>query len=166
MDPLACGGDNHGFIEVQHTIAEADDQLFGVAWHQGDRLAFVLNLPIEGLPDDRDRAILRTIIHNKASFMRYLLLLLAMDGRSQPPLEPEILTGGKEGAAALQTFMDQVPLFEELVRAFSREPERIRKIGRIIKELIADEGGEDLLPNDFMELWQTFEEALEHKSNA
>lgn len=132
---------------------------------QGDRLAFVLNLPIEGLPDDRDRAILRTIIHNKAGFMRYLLLLLAMDGQMSQSIVDQF-TSEQGGAATSQAFMDQVPLFEELVRAFSREPERIRKIGRIIKELIADEGGEDLLPNDFIELWQTFEEALEHKSNA
>ena len=132
------------------------------------RQRFVLNLPVTGLPDERDRAILRTIIRNKAGFLRYLLLLLAAEGQMSQSVLDQLLSGEQESSAIPHenAFVDQIPLFEELVRTFSREPERIRRIGHIIKELTADEGGEELLPAGFITLWRTFEAAMEHTPHA
>ena len=80
----------------------------------------------------------------------------------------QMISGEQEPSATAHEhpLMDQIPLFEELVRTFSREPERIRRIGRIIRELTADEGGEDLLPAGFIALWQTFEAAMEAAPHA
>ena len=135
---------------------------------EGERLAFVLNLPIEGLPDERDRAVLRAIVRNKAGFLRYLLLILAADGQMSQSLLDQMVAGTQDSSATPpeSRLTDQIPLFEELVRAFSREPERIRRIGRIIRELTAEEGGEDLLPAGFATLWQTFEVAMERQPRA
>jgi hypothetical protein len=135
---------------------------------EGERLAFVLNLPVTGLPDERDRAILRTIIRNKAGFLRYLLLLLAAEGQMSQSVLDQLISGEQEspGSPHEHALMDHIPLFEELVRTFSREPARIRRIGRIIKELTADEGGEALLPAGFLTLWQTFEAAMEDTPRA
>jgi hypothetical protein len=39
-------------------------------------VCFVLNLPVENMPEGRDAAVLRTIVANREGFLRYLLLLL------------------------------------------------------------------------------------------
>lgn len=41
------------------------------------QLRFALNLPVEGLPTERDVAIIRTVVQNQDGFLRYLLLLLS-----------------------------------------------------------------------------------------
>ena len=44
---------------------------------QERKLAFVLNLPVEGMPEERDREILLGFIADSKKFVRYLLFLLA-----------------------------------------------------------------------------------------
>jgi hypothetical protein len=40
------------------------------------KLSFVLNLPLEGMPDDRDDRILQSIIKDSSSFVRYILFFV------------------------------------------------------------------------------------------
>ena len=47
-------------------------------------ISFVLNLPVEGMPADRDKMIMRSIISDKDRFIRYLLFLLSEDPHCGP----------------------------------------------------------------------------------
>jgi hypothetical protein len=49
-----------------------------------------------------------------------------------------------------------MPLFEELVRAYSRNPEKIERISELISDLSKTEEGRKILPNDFLRLWTAF----------
>ena len=118
-----------------------------------NRIAFVLNLPVAGLPQDRDKQILKHILHNSERFVRYLLLILADDkdrtsgdygiGRSTS------ITGGLDG-------MWGIPLLEELVRAYSRNPEKIKQIDRLVRDLQTTGSEESVLPEGFDEIWRAF----------
>lgn len=122
------------------------------------RARFVLNLPVEGKPEDRDAAVLRSVIQDSASFLRYLLLLLSGLREGAVPGMP------MAGPAAGRQWgtgggADDAPLIEDLTRALCRDPGRLHAIQRLISEL-ADGDGHSVLPDGFMEMWQVFEDAV------
>lgn len=122
-------------------------------------LKFVLNLPVQGLPEERDAAILRTVIKSQDGFIRYLLLLLS-----------------NEATAALGAFSglryadwissltagEDVPLLEELTRAFSREPDRLEEVAELVRYLSTGKG-DGVIPSDFIRLWSVYEDAMRER---
>jgi hypothetical protein len=130
------------------------------AQYEGQKasIAFVLNLPVSGMPPDRDQHILRNIISDRNRFIRYLLFLLA-EGTETLDI-PGVLTispgwGSGNGAP----LYGGLPLLEELVRAYSRQPEKIDRIARLIDDLKQSEEGCALLPEGFEQIWGAFLEA-------
>jgi hypothetical protein len=120
---------------------------------------FALNLPVEGLPEERDTALLRTVIRNRDGFLRYLMLLLGEFGEGDllPLEESDVpVTGGNWGAGA-----GDLPLLEELTRAFSRRPERLHDVGRVLARLSRDGSTQEVVPEEFLELWTVFTSAME-----
>jgi hypothetical protein len=129
--------------------------------HPDVRERFTLNLPVEGLPEERDRAILRTVIRNRDGFLRYLLLLL---GDSNPSALAVLNGKGIGNGQWSGNAFDTLPLLEEMTRAYCREPERLAEIARLIGHLHEDAGEEgDVVPGDFLELWHVFENALKNR---
>lgn len=114
-------------------------------------LRFVLNLPIEGLPEDREEHIFSAILSDQAQFLRYLRILLADRGDASvywiDSLSDESPSGWRIGLAA------GVPLLKGLVRALSRSPEKIDRIAEIVAGLRKTEKGREVLPEDFQVLW-------------
>jgi hypothetical protein len=114
-------------------------------------LSFVLNLTVENMPDDRDKHILYQIFSDQETFIRYLLLILDSDDSSVMGVEPGKGPGrGRPGKGYL------FPLFEEMVRAFSREPEKIDRISSIIEDLKKAGNIANVLPPGFEEIWKAF----------
>ena len=124
------------------------------------RVRFVLNLPIDGLPDARDAAILQTVVRNRDGFLRYLLLLLGDLGFGPPAPD----THGPGGAGLWGSGgQGGMPLLEELVRAYAREPERLREVGRVVQRLTEGTDGQDIVPPEFLDTWRVFETAMERR---
>lgn len=119
-------------------------------------VTFVLNLPVAGLPADRDNHILHSIISDRRRFIRYLLFLLA-EGSDTLPLQA-LLAQGETGAAAGEAGPEalELPLLEELVRAFSRQPEKIDRIGQVIADLTATAEGRAVIPPGLLDVWASF----------
>jgi len=118
--------------------------------------SFVLKLECEGFPEDRDQQILSSIIGNSDRFLKYLLLLLS---ENNPLSEQKLLNflgkGGFDGAFAGRS-LHSLPLFEELVRSFSRQPKSIDRISKLVEELKECETETEIIPAEFMKLWETF----------
>lgn len=124
--------------------------------NSGTRLTFVLNLPVDGLPADRDAAILRTLISNREGFIRYLLMLLSDEARTNL----KTAEGSKyESWFRRMAAGEAVPLLEELTRAFGRSPEKLTEIAELVKSLSTN-GQDTVIPAEFARLWNVFEEAL------
>lgn len=127
----------------------------------GENLSFALNLPVSGMPEARERAILRSVVSNREGFLRYLLLLLAGLGDGADVGTVARAFSGSD-ASQLTSAFDDMPLLEELVRAFCREPKRLHKVQRLINDISTDEGADSILPEGFMGLWKVFEESMAH----
>jgi hypothetical protein len=125
----------------------------------GECLSFALNIPVSGMPEGRESAILRRVVSNREGFMRYLLLLLAGlgDGADVGAVARAFTMNGSKHAKA--DFEDW-PLLEELVRAFSREPNRLVKVQRLVDNITADGKSDEILPAGFLALWKVFGAAL------
>ena len=124
-----------------------------------ESLNFSLNLPVTGMPEERDRAILRSVVKNRQGFLRYLLMLLAGLGDGADVGSVARAFGSSNDAVTRSAF-DDVPLLEELVRAFSRDPKRLMKISRLIDDIREDGESDDILPDGFDEFWQVFRQAI------
>lgn len=119
---------------------------------------FVFNLPVAGIPKERNAAILQTVISNQDGFIRYLLLLLG-DDSADGLLDSGSGSGFSKWLSRLVDGED-IPLLEELTRAYSRYPERLNEISGLVRELSSQDNKGAIIPESFLELWSVFESAL------
>ncbi len=117
---------------------------------------FALNLPVAGLPPEREAAILRRVVNNRDGFLRYLRLLLAdMAGQ-------DAALGFGGGAAAVWGAGiggGSDALLEDLVRAFARDREKLKSVRQVVEKL--RDSDEEVVPAEFLAVWDVFQTALE-----
>lgn len=123
-------------------------------------LRMVFNLPVVGLPENRDDAIFKLILKNREGFLRYILLILGEYAGDISNVEELTHTG--DGASSWgDGFSGEVPILEELARAFSRDPDKLKDIAEIVRRLKRDNEHSRIIPDGFTELWKVFEVAME-----
>lgn len=125
---------------------------------EGGELSFGIELPLTNPPLDREAGVLALILRNRAAFLRYLTLLLGEADDVPQPANHEGRKGwfGTGGAGE-----DSPPLFELLVKAFSRDPDKLNQVASAVGQLEQAEAdsGEKLVPEEFLKIWRTFEAA-------
>ena len=120
--------------------------------HHSETVRFVLRLPVEGMPEDRDAHILRALVKDTRGFFRYLRYLLSSDDEGIPGLASPGRKGSTDGAGGFALGFEEV-ILEDLVRGVSRNPERMRVLGRRIEALRATEESAAVIPASFLRLW-------------
>jgi len=96
------------------------------------KMEFVLNLPVEGMPERRNDKIIRAILRDSNGFIQY----------------------GKDYYENRQNQIP-LPLAEELIKALSRNPDKIKNIHDLIKELSKNKDiKEDIISEEFKEMWK------------
>ncbi len=122
-----------------------------------ESVRFVLNLPVEGMPEERGVAVMHEIIANRDGFLRYLLLLLGDIGEEGLP--GSLLSALKAWDKKAGGSWDDLPLLEELVAAACKDAGRLKQVKKLMDDLLSAPGGGDLIPEDFLSLWRVFEES-------
>jgi hypothetical protein len=122
-------------------------------------LRMVLNLPVDGLPENRDDAIFKLVLNNREGFLRYILLLLGeytggVFGRSS------LFDGGNGNGSWADSFSGDIPILEELARAFSRSPDKLKDVRAVVNRLMRDQTTTSIVPTEFLNLWAVFEAAM------
>lgn len=127
---------------------------------QSKELCFSMSCPLYGAPEDRELELLRSVLKNRAAFMRYLALLLGDWATG------DALHKGKGGKARGGSFGSQgdMPLFESMAKALSEDPGRLRHVQEVIERLKAEEGTQQIIPADFDGVWRQFESVLREES--
>jgi hypothetical protein len=133
---------------------------FEIVGPAGFRDRFVRNLPLIGAPEDRNERLLRALLGTPERLLRFLLFLLA-DG--DPASAGELIAGMGAGVPgqAQQPFVTGLPLFEAMIRALGRSPEKLDHVDRLVRDLGTGEDGQSLLPEGFDEIWEPIWRARE-----
>jgi hypothetical protein len=119
---------------------------------------FVMNLPMQGAPEDRQDRIVRSLIGSRDQLLRYILFLLA---------------GGDEGAATsgeLRRLLESSPkdadhsahnphLLEIMLRSLHRSPAQLQRVSSLLDVLRRQEGHSELLSEEFKNIWEPIWEA-------
>jgi hypothetical protein len=122
---------------------------FEIAHESGTITQFVVPVPLTGVPEHRERLLLRALVGNAERFLRYLLALLDEDSSRMELLD------AIEGASAEGSFDGagpvNLPVLEKLLRTMRRDPAKLAGLHPLVSDLAAD----DALPPGFAELWAT-----------
>jgi hypothetical protein len=121
---------------------------------------FLLNIPLAGVPSDREEKLLRSLIKDRGRLIRFLTLLLADDGAVPEGLFGPLPTPTPApGTDLSEAVPDSAGLFELLVRALDRCPERLDDVEALVREFGSDTEGQKILPEHFEAIWRPIWEA-------
>jgi hypothetical protein len=131
-----------GFFGVELTASRAPQEV-----------RFVLALPTEGLPADRDAHIVRSMIGNEGRFLAYIEALLGV-----PPLDGRGAGGHTHHTSDRSSAGDSTlgaGLLERLLRAKARDPFAMDEIKQVVEQLVSTPEGQRLVPPNFLRVWET-----------
>ncbi len=122
--------------------------------------SLALKLPIEGLPQERDARIARSIVKDRTAFLSYLRCLLSNSGDDLLGAPVTKRAGDRHGnlehSAAFAS-----GLLEHLLRTLHSDPERLRGIPALLQRTNTTEGGEaSTIPEEFRQIWAVIEPHL------
>ena len=120
---------------------------FELADQEGTQTRFVVPVPLVGLPDHRERILLRALVGNAERFLRYLLALIEED-LDQTDLRDSVERVSDDGAVEGSGPMS-LPVLEKLLRTMRRDPGKLAGLHPLVSDLADD----DALPPGFAELW-------------
>ncbi len=141
-------------------IAEADlSQFVSFTISAGEEALrhFLLKYEISGLPPTRLDRIVKDIVSNTDQFFAYLRFLLTdefskSDFHSSPVDRKGRSAGDEDGFLGTE-----LPLFESIVVAASRDPEKMRAVDGVIQRLKTPDAAEaPLIPAAFLDFWEVF----------
>ena len=141
-------------------IAEADLSRFVVfTIRAGEETLrhFLLRYEIIGLPATRLHRIVKDIVSNTDQFFEYLRFLLTDDFLKSDFERSPNRRIRPTGSDYDGFFSAELPLFESMVVAASRDPEKMRAVEGVIQRLTTPNSAEPpLIPPAFLDLWEVF----------
>jgi len=129
---------------------------FSVAAKVGDaerEPVFVMNLPLDGAPQDRQDRVVRSLIENRDQLLRYILFLLACGDEaaaSSGDLHKLLEAAGTPAGYARQNPY----VLETMLRALHRSPRQLERVASLLEVLRKQPGSSDLLSDDFQKIWE------------
>jgi hypothetical protein len=127
-------------------------------------ISFAMKIEIENLPHTRSTKIFRDIISNTANFFKYIRFLLA-----ENYWDEQLSFGDENGHDSDSNsigiyFNQEEPIYENMLKAISREPEKLSEIKKVMDKLSEEENKDQpIIPEDFKSLWNVFEETHQKK---
>ncbi|GAB4335869.1 MAG: phospholipase D family protein [Desulfobulbaceae bacterium] len=146
-----------GFLAVEATARRSG---------QSQTTGFVLNLPLFGAPEDRDNRLLLSLLGNRQRLLRYLLMLLADTDLDPRQLASELDVAQDDGNGDPCDTSFSLSLLEPLMRALDRDPRRLVQVARLLNDLRSTENGREMVPSEFMAIWEPIWSAREEEADA
>lgn len=144
-------------IVFRRLSLEAISPFFGFKVEASDadtsvQQTFVAKLPLFGDPTQRKKDVLQSLLNDQHDVLRLLRLLLSelSEGGS---MDVGVLQGVAQGSQKGSSSFE-LPLFETLLKALGRSPEKLKHVAELIKELESTEAGSKLLPDGLEKIWR------------
>lgn len=116
---------------------------------------FAVNVPVEGMPEDRKERLLMVLLRNRGEVLRFLLFLLAdEDSDAFSKLAEFRKSVGKGDADGTSWLHQDLSLLEPLLRTLHRHPEKLDRVARLVDDLRKTPDGMNLLPIGFITAWE------------
>lgn len=130
-------------------------------WQTADRLrSFLVKIDIAGLPPTRIGRILRSIIDNRDRFFDYLRFLLT-DEHEKEMIGTEPIDRNNSRSEGSSVWDTTSPIYEQLLVAASRNPNRLKAIDSVIEQIRSDDSTTDsIIPREFLEFWESFKQII------
>ena len=118
-----------------------------------DVIRRVIKIPIDNMPEDRQKDVVSNIVNDKTAFIRYVAFLLG-DEYILSSIEYERDIDGVNN----NNFAIQLPeLYEKMLKAVLYSPEKFKELEFLIKTLSKD----NVVPEGFEELHNTFRQVID-----
>jgi len=130
-------------------------EFYVISVSDGERsMERVLMIPTDGLPKNREKAVVSSVVSDRDCFYRYIAFLLG-DNTILSVLESN--AAGGEGVSGLNNQTYRIPaLYEKMLQAAATAPEKFKGIEYLMKTLSKD----GIIPDDFKKLYDTFKRVV------
>ena len=115
----------------------------------------IIMVPTAGIPEDRENAVVNSVVKDKRTFVEYVAFVLG-DSYLLSLMEERSL-GSSGGWSAGHESLPA--LYEKMLKTSLEEPEKIGEIGYLLQMITK----EDIVPDEFRELYATFKKTLRLK---
>lgn len=114
----------------------------------------VLKIPTLGIPDDREKAVVSSVVTDRDCFYRYIAFLLG-DDAILGALEGDMAGDAFGGIQHRQAY--KIPaLYEKMLETTVVNPDKLKGVEYLLKTLSAD----DVIPDEFEKLYATFKKVV------
>lgn len=115
---------------------------------------FVLDLPMEGAPVDRQDRVLRSMISSREQLLRFILFLLAAgnEGELSSQHIQQLIRDGEGSQASM--CMAETQLVETMLRALHKSPDQLERVNSVIDVLRREATSSALLSAEFNQIWE------------
>ena len=115
----------------------------------------IVMVPTTGIPEERENAVVNSVVKDKRTFVEYVAFVLG-DSYLLSLMEERTLAG----AGSWNSGHESLPaLYEKMLKTALEEPEKIGEIGYLLQMITK----EDIVPDEFRELYATFKKTLRLK---
>ena len=145
---------NHDIVFGGLTVTQLSE-FYVVSVSDGEHnVERVLIIPTEGMPEDREKQVISSVVSNRDCFYRYIAFLLG-DDAILTVLETNAAEGNSHGSMARQSY--HIPaLYEKMLQTAAVNPERFKGIEYLMRTISED----GIIPEDFKKLYETFKKAV------
>ena len=155
VTPLLCKGRKEKLKEVLVfsglTVTELS-AFFVITVLKGEsRMERVLLVPVEGMPQERERAVVSSVIRDRYHFYEYVIFLL---GDCLLPSLADTKDAGETGE--FRSWAGMPALYERMLQIAVDDPERLEGLNYVLRAVSDDR----VIPEDFRRLYQAFQKAV------
>ena len=132
-------------------------ELYKISVSDGNQtVSRVIMIPTENMPNDREKAVVSSVVNDKKCFYRYIAFLLG-DNLVVSALESMDMNENGSSAAQNHNKPIQLPaLYEKMLHTAATNPERFKEIEYLIKSISSD----GVIPEGFEQLYNTFKKVV------
>lgn len=153
--PIQFGGKESFVFSNIALVNLSEFLIFSIYYKKEKQSRIALKMEID-IPEERENIIFQNLINNKIKFYQYLQFLLSPEDFTESMFIDEELSDKKIGKAANENSLQlYAPVYENLLLAASRNPEKLKEVNNIVERL---EKIDSEIVQDFKPIWKVFKE--------